>query len=78
MLHLEDADAQQGQPEPAFAAGGGVAGEGVGEDVAGLEEGSDVGPGLGDEEVVYVEELGDAGEGGVPEVGGGGVCCRCY
>ncbi len=77
MLQLEDADAQEGQPEPAFAAGGGVAGEGVGENVAGLKEGGDVGPCLGDEEVVYIEEFGDAGEGRVPEVGGGGVFCRC-
>ena len=45
--------------------------------VVGAEEGGDVGAGLADDEVVDVEEFGDAGEGGVSVVVGGvGGCYR--
>jgi len=40
----------------------------------GAEEGGDVGAGLADDEVVHVEEFGDAAEGGVALVGGVGCC----
>lgn len=67
MVDLPGNQAQQGDGE---ALASGLAGVRVLE--FGAEERSDVWTGLGDDEVVDVEELGDAGEGGIA-VGVAGV-----
>lgn len=66
MVDLPGYQAQQGDGE---ALASGLAGFGMLE--FGAEERGNVGPGLGDDEVVDVEELGDAGEGGIAV----GVAC---
>ncbi len=68
VAHFEGGEAEEGHHEALSARVAGVVG--VLEVVA--EEGRDVGAGLADDEVVDVEELGDAGERGVAVVGGVG------
>jgi len=78
MLDLEAGDAKDGnERRPAARGGSGRRGRDGGG--GGAEEGRKIGPSLRDDVVVYVEELGDAGQWRGVGVGGGvGEWCTSF